>query len=80
MIGSAQTGREKMVQIDIEMPVSCEKCPFFDQSGAFKTCIITQHALGYKFRASETRMDDCPIQDAGQRENELKTLAKLFSF
>ena len=69
-----------MIQIDMEMPVSCEKCPFFDQSGAFKTCIITQHALGYKFRANETRMDDCPIQDVAQRQKDIETLTKLFAF
>lgn len=46
----------------IDMPESCDKCKFLNDSYDYPECIITGETRGYTFRIREQKMDKCPLK------------------
>lgn len=58
----------KKVIIDIKMPKTCRKCPFFDDNCDYPTCGITHLSKGYNWNPYNKRMEDCPLHEEEEKK------------
>ena len=47
--------------VRMEMPESCDMCPYLDDYGDYPRCRISEEQRGYNFPIHEKRMPNCPI-------------------
>ena len=48
---------------DFDMPISCSRCPFLDDSGDYPYCQVNATTHGYNFNTLKYRMPECPLRD-----------------